>query len=303
MNLSEKLTQIDETFDTKRVLSRKTDKEYIKKYYKVNRLAYSFLHTRSDRMYMGISRGDELKDDDLLEGAKLVAKYIKKLGAKNVLELASGRGANSLYLAEQSPAVAFNGVELSPGQIVYAKRKTRRAKNYKPQLGDYHDLRMFADSSIDLVFVVEALCYSVEKVLVLREVWRVLRPNGIFIVLDGYLGKPTESLTGEEKLGKRLTEIGMAVENFESYTSFIKMAEKEKFEITEEEDVSKLIMPTLRRFEKLADGLFKRKLTRTVITKVFPSAFTYNAISATLMPKLFEKSVFVYWTTALEKRG
>lgn len=56
-NLKHKLNQIKKVFDLNDLLALHPDKEYIQKYYKANKLAYSLFHTYSDKIYMGISRG------------------------------------------------------------------------------------------------------------------------------------------------------------------------------------------------------------------------------------------------------
>lgn len=49
---------------------------------------------------MGISRIGEYTDDDLLHATKKVEKFINNK-TKSILELASGRGATSFYLANK----------------------------------------------------------------------------------------------------------------------------------------------------------------------------------------------------------
>lgn len=177
-DLNHKLAQIKRVFNIKSVLDLQPNKDYIRQYYKVNKLAYSFFHTFSDRMYMGISRDGQYKNSDLLEAARFVEKYISKLNAKNILDLATGRGATSSYLAEKYPAIKFDGIDISEGQLGFAVKKAKRIPNYHPIKGDYHNLSQYQNGQFDIVFVVEALCYSQEKEKVLKEVYRVLKPGG-----------------------------------------------------------------------------------------------------------------------------
>ena len=112
-------------------------------------------------------------------------------------------------------------------------------------MGDYNDLSQFKNSSIDIAFVIEALCYSNKKEIVFKELQRVLAPNGIFIVYDGYLND-NRKLNENQKFACRLTEIGMAVERFESHKEFLNKAKENGFKIINDEDVSFFIMPTLK---------------------------------------------------------
>lgn len=298
-NLKDKLAAIERVFKIDEVLSLKLDKSYIQKYYQANKLAYSLLHTRTDKMYMGVSRDGIYKEDDLLEAARTVERYIKPLKANRVLELATGRGATSAYLARKYPEIEFEGIELSPGQLGFAQKKAKKLKNYRPVQGDYHDLSTYADDSIDIVFVIEALCYSGDKAQVLSEVKRVLKKNSVFIILDGYVKKPRTEMTKDQQLAIRLTETGMAVKNFEDYPSLLNKAEKLGFTVKSSEDASMFIMPTLRRFESLAVHFFNRPGTAKVITKIFSKEFAYNAVSGLLMPDLIEQGLACYYITVL----
>lgn len=300
-NLKSKLAQIQKVFDVNDLLNLQTDKEYIKKYYKANKLAYSLFHTFSDKMYMGVSRDGIYKEDDLLEAARTIEKYLKKLNATHILELATGRGATSAYLAKRYPKVKFEGIELSQGQLDFAQKKEKKLHNYHPILGDYHDLSKYSNKSIDIVFVIEALCYSMEKEQVLKEVKRVLEKNGVFIILDGYIKKDRFEMSKNEALACRLTEVGMAVNEFEDYVSVINKAKKLGFKVLSSEDVSQFIMPTLKRFEKLAKRFFQHPQLAKVISKFFSKEFTYNAISGFLMPNLVALNLGSYYITVLKK--
>jgi hypothetical protein len=131
------------------------------------------------------------------------------------------------------------------------------------------------------------------------EVCRVLKEGGHFIVFDGYLGNKT--LSSEEKVAAKITEHGMAVSEFLKYQDFKEIAKSKGLQLVEEEDLSKFVVPTMRRFEKLAKSFFNRPIRGKIISKIFPQEFTYNAVSGMLMPILFEESVSQYWVTVFKK--
>lgn len=190
---------------------------------------------------------------------------------------------------------------MSPGQLHYALKKAKKVHNYHPSLRNYHDLFRFEDSSIDIAFIIEALCYSTAKEKVFKELHRVLAPKGIFIVYDGYL-KDDRKLTSNQKLACKLTEVGMAVPRLETHQEFLNKAKSNGFNIIEDDDVSLFIMPTLKRFEKLAYRFFKYPELAKIITKVFPHEFIYNAISGFLMPNLIKEKIATYHITVLIKK-
>jgi len=175
--LKTKLKTLRNFFDFDRITKINVDKEYIQRYYLKNKVLYSYFHTKSGHVHMGISRNSIYSEKDLFAQPEFIQKNIT-LSTKRVLELATGRGANSLYLAKNNPKIKFYGLDLSEGQLEFAKNSASNCNNYFPKLGDYHNLSGFKENSFDLVFVVEALCHSEDKGRVFEEVSRVLKNGG-----------------------------------------------------------------------------------------------------------------------------
>ncbi|MGA3150091.1 MAG: class I SAM-dependent methyltransferase [Candidatus Saccharimonadales bacterium] len=297
--LQNKLNQIKKVFDLGSLLDLEPDQKYIQKYYRASRIGYSLFYVSSDRMYMGISRDGVYKEDDLLEAARTVEKYIKRPGVHNILELATGRGATSTYLAGNYPDIRFDGIELSPTQLGLAKKKAKELPNYIPVAGDYHDLSRYADNSIDIVFVIEALCYSTDKSRVFAEVRRVLKKGGVLIILDGYTTKDRSKMTENELLACKLAEKGVALSVFEDYESTMHKAKKNGFSVLFSENASKYTLPTLERFERYAIRYFNHPRAARTINKFVSKKFTYNAITGLLMPEVVSEGLLGYYITAL----
>lgn len=297
--LRSKLDDIETIFDIQGVLSMNPDRDSVKKYYRVNKIPYSLFHTGTDLIYMGISRDGKFKETDLLEHANIIGNYIKKGKAKAVLELATGRGANSHYLAQKFPNVRFDGINISETQLAFAKKRARKVNNYFPMLDDYHDLRRYKDSAFDIVFEVEAVCYSTEKEKIFAEVTRVLKSGGLFILFDGY--RKQGKLTENEVVARSLIEKGMALQELEAYGSFLAKADNAHFIKTQEEDLSECVLPTMYRFEKWGTRFFKHRLLAKTITKLLPKELTYNAISGYLMPTAMKQGIFRYMLTVFQK--
>jgi len=300
LELEKRIKKIKRVLNVERILSLSPDKSSIQKYYKINKIPYTVFHTGSDRIYMGISSDGIYKEDDLLGDARIVEEYILNRKAKTILELATGRGANSYYLAKQFPHCKFLGLDISDAQLSLATKKAKKVSNYFPELGDYHDLSRFKDESVDIVFVVEALCYSTEKEKVLHEVCRVLKPDGLFVVFDGYLNKSSESLSAIEKISCGLVEKGMALVNFESYKSFIEKA-KSDFQVYKEEDLSKFVLPTMSRFENMSARFFGYPNLAGIVSKILPTEFINNSVAGYLMAPLVREGIYCYMLTILSK--
>lgn len=298
--LSYKLQQIQKTFNVPLIKSLVVDKKYIQQYYGKNKWAYSLFHNFSDYVHMGISRGGHYKKEDLLEPAIFVEKYIKNLKAVNVLELATGRGAISAYLAKKFNNVQFEGIDISQEQLEFARKKAKKLRNFNAQPGDYHNLQSFR-WKFDIVFIVEALCHTLNKEIVLAEVYKILKKNGVFIIFDGYLKKKESDLDENESIAALITAKAMGVSKFQNYDEFVRSINKTSFEIIYEEDVSAFILPTLVRFERLAKTFFNHPFLAKAISRLFPPEFVYNAIAGYLMPNMIKMGVGCYKITILRK--
>lgn len=300
--LDEKLARVKSVFDINQIINRNTGLDDIKKYYRVNIIPYFLFHNKEGFVHNGITRGKKYSDEDVYEQPKIAEKYIKEIGAKKCLELATGKGASSLYLAKKFSEVQFFAINLPDGQLEIAKKKAREVKNFFPEKGDYHDLGKYVDNSFDIVFVFEALCHSSNKGKVAGEVHRLLKSGGLFIVVDGYLGKPINELTKNELLAKQLSEKGMVVESFELYGDVKEATTSKGFQLVFEEDTSLLILPSLGRFEKLSrKALFKIPFLGKVIARILPRDFVNNAVSGYLMPTLIQNKVACYYITVFKK--
>ena len=297
--LDKKIEVIKDIFDINKILNIKLNKNYIQKYYFVNKIPYSIFHTNTDLIYMGISRDGKFKTADLLEAARTVEKYITK-DTKNILELATGRGATSFYLAKKYPKVNFYGIDISKAQLELAFNKAKKLNNYHPTFGDYHNLKKFKSKHFDISFAIEALCYSNNKYKVLTEVHLKLKDGGFFIIFDGY-AKNNKKLTENEKLAKILLEKGMAINKFDTYENFLKEVKKSKFKVEFEEDVSKYIIPTMEKFEKISKIYFKIRIFSKILSNLLPKEFIYNTIPGYLGPTLMKLKLYKYMITILRK--
>lgn len=301
-NLERRLQKIGAVFDIKKLMRINPDKQYIIDYYSASKWAYRFLYSREDLIHMGLSRSGKFHKEDLIKILYPVEQAIRFLKPSKVLEMATGKGANSYHLARKYPKVSFIAFDVTAAQFTEAKIKSTYVNNYQVFNGDYHDLSLFADESFEVVFILEALCHSKEKDVVLDEVFRVLKKGGQFIVIDAYYRNDISTYTEEQRIMSKLTEVGMAVPEFEVYSKFIKMALKVGFKIKFEEDVSKYILPSLYKIEKLARAFFKFKILAKFIAKLFPPKMVYNAISGYLMALTIEQKVACYMITVLEKK-
>lgn len=174
--LSDYLNLIKANFDVNSIIKKKQKSKDVKSYYLSNHLAYLLFHNWSGFMHMGISKNGKYRKEDLLVPLNIINSYINQVNSKRVLELGAGNGSNSAYLARKNKDVQFIAIDLSKD----APKRHRAIKNFKQELGDYHNLSKLEDETLDVVFAIEALCHSSNKIIVLQEVYRKLKSGGGF---------------------------------------------------------------------------------------------------------------------------
>ena len=109
--------------------------------------------------------------------AFLYRRIPKWVRAKEVLELATGPGVLAKRIAPVTERML--ATDYSEGMIAEAK-KGACPKNLRFEVADAMDLP-YADASFDAVIIVNALHLLPEPERALREIARVLRPDGILI--------------------------------------------------------------------------------------------------------------------------
>lgn len=97
---------------------------------------------------------------------------------KDVLDVASGEGYGSAYLAQVARSVV--GVEIDPGAVAHAAESYKSA-NIRFLVGDAKSLPL-ENASVDVVVSFETLEHFFGQAAFIREVRRVLRPDGLFII-------------------------------------------------------------------------------------------------------------------------
>ncbi len=104
------------------------------------------------------------------------------------VDLGSGRGTDVLRLAEQVGADGFvYGIDVSDGMLEKAKKNAEKFKvsNVKFLKNDLEKLEL-QDNSVDLVISNCTINHAADKQLVWNEIFRILKPQGRFIVSDIY---------------------------------------------------------------------------------------------------------------------
>jgi tocopherol O-methyltransferase len=136
-----------------------------------------------------------------------------------VLDAGCGVGGTSLYIAETTGARLY-GVTLSSVQLEIARRNsaTSSAAGRLTFVQEDYSATSFADETFTGVFGIESVCHANDKADFLREAYRVLRPGGRIVVVDGFLAR--ERLTSSEQRLYEKFIAGWVVPNLASRARF-----------------------------------------------------------------------------------
>lgn len=101
-----------------------------------------------------------------------------------VLEIGHGNGAHVTYLLTQAEEITYFGLDISETMIAEAKKInedfiTENRVNF--MLGDGKSIP-YGDTSFDKIFTVNTIYFWKDTAEYLREIKRVLKPEGIFVL-------------------------------------------------------------------------------------------------------------------------
>ncbi len=110
-----------------------------------------------------------------------------------ILDVGCGTGRFLGLMEKQFPQTQLTGVDVSPGMINIAKRKVASNPLFDFHVASADKLPPSFNNSFDLAFSIISFHYWKRPIVSLREINRVVRPGGFFILADGFV---TEGLLG-----------------------------------------------------------------------------------------------------------
>ncbi len=117
---------------------------------------------------------------------KKVVKSVAAFNAKSILDIATGTGDLAIQFADKTKAEKIVGLDISEGMLSVARKKVDGKKiesRVQFIVGDSEELP-FKESSFDVITVSFGIRNFENLEKGLAEILRVLKPNGLFIILE-----------------------------------------------------------------------------------------------------------------------
>ena len=270
-------------------------KEDVATYYKSNHFAYKRFHDSKGFMHFHVSKTGTFSENDAYYQSNKISEYIKS--GNKIVELGCGQCSDICYLANKHPDASFMAFDLSP------QKPDDLPSNLQIFQQDYSKLTQLEDNSIDLVYATETLLHNNNKDTIFKEMNRVLKPEGFFVIYDYALVKKYDLFTKEQQKTVSLIANGGAAFLIESLDEWKSRFTSNGFYIYEEKDITKNILPDLQRLEKKANRVMAHPLRIKILFRLLPKVFVSNIILGYLGYNFAKEDVGLYYEWILRKKS
>lgn len=183
-----------------------------------------------------------------------------------VLDLGCGFGATARQLALRHRQLEVLGVTIVPTQVHEARRLADAAglgERVRFVEADYTRLP-FADGSLDGAYALESACHAVgpDKPALVRELARVLRPGGRFVIADGFM-KHARPLTGWRERVRASVCAGWAVPEFPELGAITRTMRDCGLDVLAVRDISWRVAPSMLHVPRTVLRFLFAELRRT----------------------------------------
>jgi ubiquinone/menaquinone biosynthesis C-methylase UbiE len=130
------------------------------------------------------------ESDSFIQGQKNLTDYcislLMPIKNKEILEIGCGNGVQALYINANYNPLRITGIDLNKANIEIANSERERANsdNVRFLVDDAQNLSHIPSDSVDVLLNIESAFHYPDKPAFLKEVTRVLKPGGQFLIAD-----------------------------------------------------------------------------------------------------------------------
>ncbi len=185
-----------------------------------------------------------------------------------ILDVASGRGKSSYYLALAHPGAEVEAVDLLPENVQIAQSLYAHTRGLTYRVGDALSLP-FPPASFDKVFCLEAAFHFPDRARFLAEAARVMKPGGRLVVVDFMWQKDDRQEVLKDPRTKIVQDVwGWA--DFSSIAEYRRDAESAGFHVRRLDDWTSRVTRPLQWLSEFVVGLGKTAAGRAMLARTNP---------------------------------
>jgi SAM-dependent methyltransferase len=288
------------------IFSDKSNFSTLPNYYNKAGVIYKQFHSSDGAMHFPIKLDNlESHNTKLLFQAKSIEEIININSYNSIIELGSGFGFNSIYLAGIFPEKKFLAIDITESNL-----KEAEARAMKLGLTNITFLNLDYTESLhlykaDLIFGVETFCYCNNLNALFKNISASLNENGRIVIYDGYerLTSQFKELTPVEVKAYRLFCYGYFLSKFQNLEDIYDAANSTNLHIELEKDYSKEILSNTRVMQKGSLKLIKYPfLTKFMIRCKIISHMTFmQSLSGLFSSYFLERNFMSYYAFVLKK--
>jgi len=211
--------------------------------------------------------GDDPRDFDaaLERTHQRYFNAIQGASAKRILELGSGGGAFSEWMAQRAPGQVV-GVDISPAQLAHARERVKRGKLSNLHFFE-HDIMRIGDlrgEPFDAAVCLDTACYLPDKRAALKEISTQLRGGAKFLLVDWC--RPKQMTPLQQQMILEPFYRYWCIPAMETVDSYRRAFKATGFRLLELNDLSARVAPNWERGYGLAQRALADRGTEQLLT-------------------------------------
>ena len=181
---------------------------------------------------------------------------------KEVVEIGCGNGVQSLYIWQKFKPAKITGIDLSTAniEIAISEKERMNAEVVSFLVDDAQNMKNIPSESVDVLLSIESAFHYPDKTAFLKEVHRVLKPGGQFLIAD-ILTKPSEKRF-------KLWSNSMS-HHFWSHRQYNEVFKMLELEILKNEDISENIRKGWAMYKKWLPEIKRESLIQNIAFRIF----------------------------------
>jgi len=251
-------------------------------------------------MHFGLWYEDTKNRSQAVENTdRLVYQLLEVQSDDFILDAGCGIGESCFFMARRFGA-KITGITNSSKQTQQARKNARKlGLNHLLSFNnmDFSETR-FDNSLFDKIFGIESICYAPDKRVFLEEAYRILKPGGRIVIVDGFLLRTNFDAKEEKIYGSFLK--GWALPGLSTKEHFRLNLKKTGFNHIRYYDKRNEVLPSSQQIYHIAFFTFPILIV-LVFLHLFPKKTLGNSISMIRQEAMFDRDMLTYGVFTAEK--